>query len=166
MRETAGASDGEHEDGSRSRQVGRPIRSDFRFVIIGPISASGLWPSFSSFRRRLLLHFLSRHHFLKEPFPGSTSVRHDGRPGFFFFRDISGNYQTIGPSAGLVEVDIALRLFPWIPVSQRLLIFCHYDKSWLDDNLGGRLSREIALMVVLIVVVDLVSCSNPFSGTP
>ncbi len=60
---TVGTSDGELEDGSRVEvRVGRRVRSDFRFVVIGPISA------FSSFQdcHRLVFHVLSRCHILKD----------------------------------------------------------------------------------------------------
>ncbi len=64
-------------------------------------------------------------------------------------------------------MDVAPCWFPRISDSQRWSILCYLDKYWLDDNLGGRLSREKALMMVLIaIMVDLVSRSIPFSDTP
>ncbi len=74
---------------------------------------------------------------------------------------MSAKYQTSGPSAESSRWTLRC-----ISDSRQRSILCYPDKEWLDDDVGGQLNSEIALMVVLIAVkVDLASRSIPFYGT-
>ncbi len=98
VRVTAGPSDGEFKDGSRVEEVvGRPIRSDFRFIVIGEIRLRG----FGSFSPPswTVIHVLSRCHFLKQHFVDERVW--DTTVGLAFLGCLLQNtwHQTTGPSS-------------------------------------------------------------------